>query len=128
MSKKESLITTSNRKGFGKKIKILQTQEIESLKRDLAKLQSDLNMSDKEILSIRVMGRDISIACPPEDKPLLLEASTILNKEIEQIPDKGNALILAALNLAFQSKGTQVSDDDSNKINQIISSIDDALN
>ena len=78
-------------------------------------------MSDKEILSIRVMGRDISIACPPEDKPLLLEASTILNKEIEQIPDKGNALILAALNLAFQSlKGTQVSDDDSNKINQII--------
>jgi len=86
-------------------------------------------MSDKEILSIRVMGRDISIACPPEDKPLLLEASTILNKEIEQIPDKGNALILAALNLAFQSlKGTQVSDDDSNKINQIISSIDDALN
>ena len=86
-------------------------------------------MSDKEILSIRVMGRDIAIACPPEDKPLLLEASTILNKEIEQIPDKGNALILASLNLAFQSlKGTQVSDDDSNKINQIISSIDDALN
>ena len=75
------------------------------------------------------MGRDISIACPPEDKPPLLEASTILNKEIEQIPDKGNALILAALNLAFQSlKGTQVSDDDADTIKQTIVSIDDALN
>ena len=74
-------------------------------------------MSDKEILSIRVMGRDIQLLVLLRIKPLLLEASTILNKEIEQIPDKGNALILAALNLAFQSlKGTQVSDDDQIKL------------
>ena len=95
----------------------------------LPKLARCLYLVSVQSLCLELLRPLIEVAYPHEDKPLLLEASTILNKEIEQIPDKGNALILAALNLAFQSlKGTQVSDDDSNKINQIISSLDDALN
>ena len=86
-------------------------------------------MSNKEVLSIQIMGKDISIACPPEDKPLLIEASAILNEEIEKVPDRNNALILAALNLAYQSlKGTEVSDDDADAIKKMTSSIEDALN
>ena len=48
------------------------------------------------------MGKNISIACPPEDKPGLEAAAELLNNDIESIPDKSNALILASLNLAFK--------------------------
>ena len=50
-------------------------------------------MSNKEILSLRIMGKDISIACPPEDKPGLEAAADLLNQNIDLIPDKANALI-----------------------------------
>ena len=59
-------------------------------------------MSNKEILSLRVSGRDISIACPPEEKEALEKAANYLNQKIEAIPDKQNNLILAALALAHE--------------------------
>tara|TARA_B100001175_G_scaffold174120_1_gene147829 strand:- start:85 stop:354 length:270 start_codon:yes stop_codon:yes gene_type:complete len=58
-------------------------------------------MTNKEVLSLNIMGKNISIACPPEDKPGLEAAAELLNNDIESIPDKSNALILASLNLAF---------------------------
>ena len=59
-------------------------------------------MTNKEVLSLNIMGKNISIACPPEDKPGLEAAAELLNNDIESIPDKSNALILASLNLAFK--------------------------
>ena len=59
-------------------------------------------MTNKEVLSLNIMGKSISIACPPEDKPGLEAAAELLNNDIESIPDKSNALILASLNLAFK--------------------------
>ena len=59
-------------------------------------------MTNKEVLLLNIMGKNISIACPPEDKPGLEAAAELLNNDIESIPDKSNALILASLNLAFK--------------------------
>ena len=59
-------------------------------------------MTNKEVLSLYIMGKNISIACPPEDKLGLEAAAELLNNDIESIPDKSNALILASLNLAFK--------------------------
>ena len=59
-------------------------------------------MTNKEVLSLNIMGKNISIARPPEDKPGLEAAAELLNNDIESIPDKSNALILASLNLAFK--------------------------
>ncbi|MBD62842.1 MAG: hypothetical protein CMD68_02035 [Gammaproteobacteria bacterium] len=59
-------------------------------------------MSNKEILSLKIMGKNISISCPPKDKPGLEAAAELLNNDISSIPDKSNALILASLNLAFK--------------------------
>ena len=59
-------------------------------------------MTNKEVLSLNIMGKSISIACPPEDKPGLEAAAELLSNDIESIPDKSNALILASLNLAFK--------------------------
>ena len=68
-------------------------------------------MSNKEILDLKIMGKNISIACPPKDKEVLIQAAEILNNQIESIPDKSNALILASLDLAFKSQIPQESDD-----------------
>ena len=43
-------------------------------------------MSNKEILSLRISGRDISIACPPEEREALEKAANYLNEKIEAIP------------------------------------------
>ena len=56
------------------------------------------------------MGKKISIACPPKDKDGLIKAAEILNEQIESIPDKSNALILASLDLAFKN-ATENSDE-----------------
>ena len=44
-------------------------------------------MSNKEILDLMIMGKKISIACPPKDKEGLIKAAEILNKQIDSIPD-----------------------------------------
>ena len=54
-------------------------------------------MSNKEILDLMIMGKKISIACPPKDKEGLIKAAEILNEQIDSIPDKSNALILTSL-------------------------------
>ncbi len=61
-------------------------------------------MSNKEILSLKIMGKDITISCPPKDKEGLIKAAEILNEQIDSIPDKSNALILTSLDLAFKSQ------------------------
>ena len=67
-------------------------------------------MSNKEILDLTIMGKKISIACPPKDKEGLIKAAEILNKQIDSIPDKSNALILTSLDLAFKSQTPQEGD------------------
>ena len=61
-------------------------------------------MSNKEVLELMIMGKKISIACPPKDKEGLIKAAEILNEQIDSIPDKSNALILTSLDLAFKSQ------------------------
>jgi len=68
-------------------------------------------MSNKEVLDLKIMGKNISIACPPKDKEGLIQAAEILNDQIESIPDKSNALILASLDLAFKSQMPQESEE-----------------
>ncbi len=57
-------------------------------------------MSDIEKVSLRVFGRDITLACPADEKQQLLAAAELLNSELSNIKDKENGLILAGLSLA----------------------------
>ena len=41
-------------------------------------------MSNKEILDLMIMGKKISIACPPKDKDGLIKAAEILKNEFEE--------------------------------------------
>jgi cell division protein ZapA (FtsZ GTPase activity inhibitor) len=54
-------------------------------------------MSNIEI-SLRIFGRDLTLACPPKEKENLIKAAKLLNEELDNINDK--ALIIAGLTLA----------------------------
>ena len=51
-------------------------------------------------VSLRIYGRDLTIECLPKEKENLIKAADLLNKELDGINDKNNALILAGLTLA----------------------------
>ena len=89
-------------------------------------------MRNKEILDLMIMGKKISIACPPKDKEGLINAAEILNEHIESIPDKSNALILTSLDLAFKSQlpqeGSTLSKTEEKSLNELITKIKHSLN
>ena len=89
-------------------------------------------MSNKEILDLMIMGKKISIACPPKDKDGLIKAAEILNEQIDSIPDKSNALILTSLALAFKSQlpqeGNALSQTDEKTIDKLVVQIEKSLN
>ena len=89
-------------------------------------------MSNKEILDLMIMGKKISIACPPKDKDGLIKAAEILNEQIDSIPDKSNALILTSLDLAFKSQlpqeGNALSQTDEKSIDKLVVQIVKSLN
>ena len=89
-------------------------------------------MSNKEILDLMIMGKKISIACPPKDKEGLIKAAEILNEQIDSIPNKSNALILTSLDLAFKSQlpqeGAALSEGDERNLNSLVSEIEKSLN
>ena len=57
-------------------------------------------MSKVVEVSLRIFGRDLTIACPPKEKNNLIKAANLLNDELENISDKNNALVIAGLILA----------------------------
>ena len=86
-------------------------------------------MSKVETVSLRIFGRDLTIACPPKEKNNLIKAAELLNNELEGIADKNNALIIAGLTLAnkFLTEGSQDNEIDEKNISKIIKKIDKVL-
>ena len=63
-------------------------------------------MSDIKGVEISIMGREFTVACPPEDREGLLTAVSYLDKKMCDIRDAGKVVgaeriaMMAALNLA----------------------------
>ncbi len=57
-------------------------------------------MTEMETLSLRSVGRDLTLSCPAEEKNQLIEAANFLNNELDAISDKNNALVIVGLSLA----------------------------
>ena len=87
-------------------------------------------MSKVETVSLRIFGRDLTIACPPKEKANLIKAANLLNEELDNINDKNNALVIAGLTLAnkFLTNGSKNKEGDSDiDFNKLIEKIDKAL-
>ena len=86
-------------------------------------------MSKTETISLRIFGRDLTIACPPKEKNNLIKAAELLNAELDGISDKNNALIIAGLTLANKLLTDETSSNTSVDINisKLVTKIDKTL-
>ena len=87
-------------------------------------------MSKVETVSLRIFGRDLTIACPPKEKKNLIKAANLLNEELDNINDKNNALVIAGLTLAnkFLTSGSENKNNNSDiDFIKLIKKIDQAL-
>ena len=86
-------------------------------------------MSKVETISLRIFGRDLTIACPPKEKNNLIKAANLLNEELDGINDKNNALIIAGLTLANKllSDGQKKNVSSDLNLKKMITKIDKAL-
>ena len=86
-------------------------------------------MSKVETISLRIFGRDLTIACPPTEKNNLIKAANLLNEELDGINDKNNALIIAGLTLANKllSDGKKKNVSSDLNLKKMITKIDKAL-
>ncbi len=85
-------------------------------------------MSNIEI-SLRIFGRDLTLACPPKEKDNLIKAAKLLNEELDNINDKNNALIIAGLTLANKLLTNNPNSDnvDNTDYSKIIKKIENVL-
>ena len=85
-------------------------------------------MSNIEI-SLRIFGRDLTLACPPREKENLIKAAKLLNEELDNINDKNNALIIAGLTLANKllTNNPNSNNDDNIDYFKIIKKIENVL-
>ena len=110
-----------------KKNKILLSKEVSFLEKKLSK---EKNHEWDGYTIYEIFGRDLTLACPPEEKDQLIKAAQLLNNELDSINDKNNALIIAGLSLAnklLSSSNVESSDSDID-LSSIIEKIDLALN
>lgn len=63
-------------------------------------------MADPITISVRIMGREYTVQCPPEEHESLVASAELLNERMSAIRRRGKALgteriaVMAALNLA----------------------------
>ena len=84
---------------------------------------------NKETVSIRILKR-YDVFCFSKRKNDLIKSAEILNTELENISDKGNALVIAGLNLALKSLNQKESSSNKNSdinLSKFIEKIDKAL-
>ena len=86
-------------------------------------------MSKVETVSLRIFGRDLTIACPPKEKNNLIKAAALLNEELDNISDKHNALIIAGLTLSNKllTSGPQSNAKESVDYSKLIKKIEKVL-
>ena len=69
-------------------------------------------------LNIKIMDKDYRVACPPDQQASLRESAEFLNDRLNEIKGKGSIIgteriaIMAALNLAHELLGIQLSTDE----------------
>ena len=88
-------------------------------------------------VNISIMGRDFSVACPPDEQEDLLEAARYLDQNMKDIQKSGKIIgaercaIMAALNITNDllklQKATTGQDQIKSKLADLQAKIDDAL-
>ncbi len=84
-------------------------------------------------INISIMGRDFSVACPPEEQEDLLEAARYLDKNMKEIQKTGKIIgaercaIMAALNITNDLLKLQKSTAGQDKVQARLSSLQERI-
>ena len=84
-------------------------------------------------INISIMGRDFSVACPPEEQEDLLEAAQYLDKNMKEIQKTGKIIgaercaIMAALNITNDLLKLQKSTAGQDKVQARLSSLQERI-
>ena len=86
-------------------------------------------MSKMETVSLRIVGRDLTLSCPPKEKDSLIKAAKLFNEELDNINDKNNALVIAGLTLANKLLTNDTESKNSNDFDfsMLLSKVESAL-
>lgn len=95
--------------------------------------------SPKNTLDVKILDRELRVACPEDERDALLSAVGYLNKKMTEIRDAGKIVnveriaIMAALNIAHELLSTKVGrgvdlSDLTRRISSMQTAIDRALN
>ncbi len=92
----------------------------------------------KEGIRVQIMGKEIAVACPPEEKQNLLEAARYLDENLQEVQKVGKIIsterltMMVALNMAselLELKKNQVTESNVNdKLNELQDKIDAVIN
>ncbi len=84
-------------------------------------------------INISIMGRDFSVACPPEEQDNLVEASRYLDKNMKEIQKTGKIIgaercaIMAALNITNDLLQLQKATEGQERVQARLSSLQERI-
>jgi cell division protein ZapA len=97
-----------------------------------------LSPQDQARVSVRILEKDYTIACPYEERSALLDSAEFLNSRMKEIRDSGKVVgldriaVMAALNLAHEfmklkDQGSQVDGDAGARVRALRERLESAL-
>ncbi len=88
-------------------------------------------MSEKNSITIKILGRDYQIACGPDEEDALRQAASYLNKQMEQVKKHGSTLgfekiaVMTALNISHELlQNSQQANDTESGAQQFLSQLE----
>ena len=91
------------------------------------------NSMQSKAINISIMGRDFSVACPPEEQESLMEAARFLDKSMQDIKKTGKIIgaercaIMAALNITNDLLQLQQATAGQEKVQEKLSSLQERI-
>jgi cell division protein ZapA len=93
---------------------------------------------DPARVSVRILDRDYTVACPHEERPALLDAAEYLNMRMREVRDSGKVVgldrvaVMVALNMAnellqLRTRGNRVSVEAGDKVRALRERVESAL-
>src|SRR5688500_2305882 len=64
--------------------------------------------SDPNLVSVKILEKEYHVACPPEERPALLDSAEYLNRRMRESRDSGKVIgldriaVMAALNIVYE--------------------------
>jgi len=90
-------------------------------------------LNKQDSLTIKVLGKEYRVACPPEEKDSLIASANMLNEKLDEIKSKGSVIgteriaVMAALNMSHEVINGYALVDEHDELNQRIDRLSERI-